>query len=211
MAISEVAICNNALAMLGANSIRSFDEDNKRARLCKNLYEVTRDLLLRSYDWPFARGFANLQQLDTEDVDKPEGMNVFVLPADCLRARDVHPRGSHTPWDVAGNYVFSPLSSIGLYYTRKEVSTTAFSSTFSSALALTLAYKLAPSLTQDSSLARALFEQVKMDVPEMAAVDANEGNDYVPFDTNPDYDPFVTGVKYGPISAIQDTEAEDAR
>jgi hypothetical protein len=210
MAISEIGICNNALALLGASAIRSFDEDNKRARLCKNLYDVSRDFLLRSYDWPFARSFAKLQKIDTEDIEVPPGMNLFGLPASYVRILDVYPRGSKTPWEIIGRYLCSPMEDVRVYYTRKEVSVVLFSCTFVSALSVLLAYRMCPSITQDEALTKALYEQYKIEIGEFAANDANEGNDYIPFDTDPNNDSFVTGEHTSLLLNIQDTEAEDA-
>jgi hypothetical protein len=48
---SDVAICNTALNRLGANTITSFTENSKEARLCNAEYEGIRDQVLRSHPW----------------------------------------------------------------------------------------------------------------------------------------------------------------
>jgi len=53
MATTEVTISNSALIKLGAETITTFEDDNKRARLCKNQYPLMRDKLLRSHPWNF--------------------------------------------------------------------------------------------------------------------------------------------------------------
>ena len=102
------------------------------------------------------------------------------------------------------------MEDVSVYYTRKEVNVVMFSATFSTALSVLLAYRMCPSITQDEALTKALFEQYKMEVSEFAANDANEGNDYIPFDTDPNNDSFVTGEHTSLLLNIQGTEAEDA-
>ena len=52
---SKIGICNLALAHLGADSIRSFEETNKRARMADVFFDQVRDYLLSKFDWPFFR------------------------------------------------------------------------------------------------------------------------------------------------------------
>lgn len=193
MATSEIGICNVALAALGADAIRSFNEKNKRSRMCKNFYDVTRDYLLARFDWPFARAFKNLKELDLSTEDVPEGEHAFQLPIDCKTPRDVHPPGSATAWRISGNRLFTHKSSIGLYYTKKEVNPSLYSDTFSNMLAEGLAVRLCTPITQDKELAKTLFAQFRGELRDAEESDANIGNDYRTFDEDPENDSFVTG------------------
>ncbi len=188
---SEVSICNMAFALLGEDSIRSFDDSNRRARLSQRLYEATRDYLLFRFDWPFARAYKYLKEVDTSDLDVPEGQHVFQLPSDCLVPRDIHPRGSKEPWEVYGNLLYTPLATVGLYYTRKETNTNLFSTTFANLLATALAVRLAPPLAQDDALTGQLYKQYQYELREVMESDANIGNTYRSYDEDPDNDSFV--------------------
>ena len=164
MAISKIQICNLTLASLGEDSIRSFDENNKRARLCDVFYDITRDFLLSKFDWPFARTFRNLNEVLVE-FDVPDGVSVYQLPTDCETPRDIHPIGSRRHWYVQGNKLYVKTSDgtgVGLYYTRKETNQALFTATFSNLLAVGLSVRLCAPITQDKKLARDLLQQYNM-------------------------------------------------
>jgi hypothetical protein len=197
MANSEVSICNLALATLGADSIRDFSEDNKRARMCKNFYDATRDYLLAKFDWPFSRSFKNLNQLDLTGEDTPDGEYGYQLPIDCQTPRDVHPMGSSTPWRIVGQRLYTTLTAVGLYYTKTETNPAIFSNPFVNLLALGVAVRMCAPITQDKALAKVLFEQYQVEMGEVWESEANVGNEYRMFDENPENDSFVTGEALG--------------
>jgi hypothetical protein len=190
MAYSKIKICNMALAALGADSIRSFSESNKRSKQCEVFYELVREYLLFKFDWGFARGFKKLQRL--EDVDTPVGTYAYALPADCKIVRDLYPRGSKQWWDILNNaFICRITESVQIYYTRKEESPARFSDAFAYLAALLLAVKLAPSITRSSSTTKALYEQYLREEADAWESDASQGNDYRPADEDPNRDTFV--------------------
>ena len=206
MPYSEIDICNIALSEFGADAIRSFGEDNKRARMCKNFYDVTRDYLYAVFDWPFARKFKNLNELDLSAEDVPDGEHGFALPSDCLVARDVHPPGSSTAWRISGTILYTPLSAVGLYYTRTETNSAIFSLAFINALASALAVRLCLPISQDKAAAKVLYAQFKQELRDCQEADANIGNDYRMFDEDPDNDSFVTGETLGSRRLVPDVD-----
>lgn len=191
MSRSKIEICNIALGMLGAKSIRSFDENNKSARLCDRFYESTKLLLLSKFDWPFARKYAKLQPL--ADQSTPPGQYAFQLPNDCKAPRDIHPMGSSTPWQVYGKTLVTPLSSesVWLYYTTNVTDTNMFTDNFIELLALKLAVMLAPPITQDKELTGVLARQYSVMELEAFSSDANGENIYLHPDSDPENDSFV--------------------
>jgi len=194
MAVSKIEICNVALATLGADAIRSFSEKNKRARMADVFFDFTRDYLLAKFDWSFARKYVKLQPLS--GVTSPEGLYAYQLPNDCHTARDIAPRGSKTKWIVMGNSLFCEIDStsgvdVMLYYTYKIVDTSRFPSIFNDLLALGLAVKMGPAITQDKSLIAVLVEQFKIEQQNAWESSANVGNDYREFDEDPNNDSFV--------------------
>lgn len=193
MAQSKIGICNVALAMLGSSAIRSFSEANKRARMCDVMFDSTKDYLLAKFDWPFARQYQKLQPL--ADVTSPAGMYAYALPQDCVAPRDLAPKGSKERWYVMGRTLFCETPNDGdgpyLFYTRKVTDTAFFTDTFSHLLALVLAIRMGPSITQDKALIRELKQQFSIEQPEVWHSDASMGNDYRRYDEDPDNDSFV--------------------
>ena len=189
MSMSKIQICNLALASLGEESIRSFDEGNKRARLCDVFYNITRDYLLSKFDWPFARTFKYLNEVIIEH-EIPEGLRVFQLPADCETPRDVHPLGTAQKWYIQGDKLYTRLERAGLYYTKRETNISLFTSTFSNFLSIGLAVRLCAPITQDKQLAQDLTKQYRLMQTETWESDANIGNTWEP-DDYPHNDSFV--------------------
>lgn len=206
-ALSEVGISNNALAMLGADSIRSFSETNKRARMCAIFYESQRDYLLTKYDWDFARRFRKLNQADLDDDEVPDGMYPYILPSDCRIVRDVYPRGTRDKWYVMGRYIYSSIDSentsnerISIFYTSSGTSVANFTDTFADLLAYRMALKMGAAITQDKQLMRLLAELYKTETGEAIEPDANQGNYYREPDEDPRYDSFVNPDYTGEVT-----------
>lgn len=84
---SPVSIASNALLLLGAQPINSFDEPTDRARLAANLYPEQRAALLRAHPWNCTIKRAALAP---EEAPPAHGWaRQFVLPDDCLRVLSV--------------------------------------------------------------------------------------------------------------------------
>lgn len=190
-AYSDVDICNIALAYIGADSIRSFDETNKRSRLCGIFFPSMRKMLLDGFDWPFARKLAALAAAPTT-VTTPPGWYAYALPSDCSRVRDLYPPGSRDPWELIGRYLHCAMSeNVHVYYTVKEIETARFSEAFSQLLALGVAVRLCMPITQNRDLYKSLAEEFRVMKMEVWEAEANTGNSYRAYNENPDNDTFV--------------------
>jgi len=186
---SKIGICNIALAMLGGDSIRDFDEENKRSRQCDIFYESTVAYLMEQYDWSFARKFVDLQAI-VEPVPA-EGLYPYQLPSDCLIPREVAPRASRNYWEIIGRTIYTRCVEAQLYYTRNDYSVDWFSHTFENLAATGIAVKLSPAISQKPDLTAQLFNQFLAEQRDAHAVDANIGNEYRAYDETPEVDTFV--------------------
>ena len=194
---SKISICNLALAAIGEDAIRDFDEGNKRARMCDVFYESTRDYVLAQFAWPFARRQTELKQLTTSVNWHPDGTYVYSLPVECHQPLDLWPEGSMTNWEVSGTELTCRLDNVDaddtvvLIYTGKEMNPTKFSSQFIYLLSIALAVRICPSLTQDKELTKTVFQQYEMGKTEAWGTDAAIGNKQLHNDENPAFDSFV--------------------
>ena len=191
MAYSDVSISNIALSLLGADAIRDFDENNKRARMCSNVFEPTKNTILSKFDWPFARKYAELTKLDLTDLPIPFGSYGFQLPNNCITPRDIAPLGSRDHWEIMGSVLYTNKSEVGLYYTAQITSPSSFSDAFVSLLSLAISIKIGPPITQDKKLVSELKAQYISERNEVFESEANIGNDYREYDNDPDNDSFV--------------------
>lgn len=152
MATSVVQICNLALAKLGHEPrINDLNENSKAARLCKDLYDLTRQALLREFLWRFARKRAQLSPL----VETPafDGGKYFQKPTDCLRVvgTDQDYRYGYGRWFVEQDKIVADTDVLNIVYTADVTDVTLFDSTFVQALAARLAIDLSIPLTQSAT------------------------------------------------------------
>ena len=197
--MSEVSICNHALAYLGEEPIRALTEASKRATLCRSLYYDTRDSNLSSFDWSFARKTELLQQVSETHIEGP----MYQMPTDCLTPLSIYPRGqSRLYFKIMGDKIIIPswdstTSSIALYlqYTRREDRTALFSSSFIDIFALDLATRLCLPLTQDKDLLKNMRADLRVLRMENEAEDANRGDEYRFTDEDPNVDTFVNPIE----------------
>lgn len=98
MALSEVTICNLALAYMGITRqledagdglIASVTKTSDNVRMCQLFYEPARDAVLSDFPWPFATKFVllTLASDGTGEVWEGEWDNAYDYPADCLVVR----------------------------------------------------------------------------------------------------------------------------
>ena len=158
---SNVALANFALTILGEDRITSLDDNLKRARDVKALFDITRDSLIAGYNWSFAKTRIQLPAL----ADPPafEYALAFQLPADCLRIVFVgdyyagldltNYRGAPVKeFTIEGRQILTNLSDpLNLQYIKRVTDSGQFSANFETAFACKLAYELAEPLSSSTS------------------------------------------------------------
>lgn len=85
---SEVEICNLGLAGLGiSQGITALDEGSEEANQCDLVFVPCRDLVLRDFDWPFARQYKTLGLVEEEP--NTEWTYSYRYPSTCLAVRKI--------------------------------------------------------------------------------------------------------------------------
>lgn len=173
-ASSDVQICSNALLMLGANAINSFDEDGDRATLCKNLWPTVRDAVLRSHPWNCAmKRVALARDATTPDFDWAYR---FQLPGDCLRVWTLGRDDDNPPdWMVENGYIMMDDAIAYLRYIQQLTDVSKYDSmltlAMTSGMKAVLAYPITKSaVEQDSSIKLHEFH-----LKQARTVDGQEG------------------------------------
>jgi hypothetical protein len=172
--ISDVAICNLALAELGRGAeITALDEPTQAARACRRRYPHARDAVLRSYDWNFAARRASLPaSADAPAFGYP---NAFDLPADCLLVRAIHGEEC-AGWEVEGTRVITTAAApLRHTYTARVTNPGAFDTLFVDAFATRLAADLCVQLTENTARAQGLLQLFQVKLDEARRCDAREG------------------------------------
>lgn len=169
---SPVAICSNALLMLGAQTISDFNERTDRARLASNLYDVTRDKLLREHPW----NCAVKRVLLAPDVDKPlfDFGYKFTLPADLLRVLSVGGQHERQGYRIEGRHILSNEKSLKLRYIFQNEDVTTYDSDLINLLTLAMAAKMAYAITQSTSMAQFRLQEYELALKSAKAVNGLE-------------------------------------
>lgn len=92
MTTAAVALCNEALLMLGDTTITSFDDQSDLAESCARLYTTTVAGLLAEHPWRFTLGKVRLARLAEPPLN--EWTHAHALPADRLTIREISASGA---------------------------------------------------------------------------------------------------------------------
>lgn len=187
---SDISICNYALSLIGQRSIRSFDEDNSRARLCKNTYTTAVEVVLSRLDWAFARWVAELRQ--DPSVTTEDGYGAYALPADFMTVLDLHPFDTNVPYEQRGGYLITPITEVvKLKYTRRISDVSKFATAFKHAVAKLVMAQLAGPLAGASlKEVMSLSEAFEYEIMNVSVIDASVGSKEAKYDNDPDTDTF---------------------
>ena len=174
---SKVDLANEALLLLGANTITSFTDNDSNAVLVNRFYASERDALLRSHRWNCALTTANLASLvDTPIIDWEYK---FTLPTDpyCLRVLDVRTVTGDIKLDFAvqGRELLTEESAIDITYIQRLEDTMLYDSLLYQALVFRMAWKLAFPVPRSSTVMQQMAQLYDAIVRDARAVDSQEG------------------------------------
>ena len=177
MAEDKNEICNAALIKIGAELITDIDtETEKRAVLCKQLYDKRRKKLLRSYLWNFAEKRSGELALLGASPEF-EFDNAFALPNDNLRVLNIEDDEFRiTRWRESQGRILINRDSVKVKYIFDQIDTTKFDALFDDLLALDIAIELAYPLVQDKKLKKSLQDDWKIESRDAKSIDAQTGH-----------------------------------
>jgi len=181
MALTETAICNLALARIGAKRLDNLDADTSVEGIqCRLHYEPTRDALMRSHWWRFAS--AREELIADPEAPEFEWDNRFVLPLDFLRLKSVYDdnntarKNTLNSYALEGRLLLTNDSTASIRYIKKVTDVTAFDPLFVEVLVLELAIKLVMPLAQDKGAKKDLMKELRMLMPAVRTLDRQETN-----------------------------------
>lgn len=172
MAVSEVSICNSAIAKIGGQRLVSLDDANERARLFKDQYPKMRDELLYAHPW----SFATKRAAPVAVVLPPNSLYEykFQLPADCLRVLEVEGRTS--TWSTEEGFLITDHSDPIIRYVAKITDVSKFSPAFSEVLAAKIAAECCYSLVQSVTLRSQLITEYEKSLRLARSYNAQEAS-----------------------------------
>lgn len=173
--MTEIDICNAALAQIDAEFIDSFDpEEGRESEICGALFAVVAEEELESWAWTWAEGVVELSRRSAAPPD-PAWSYAYDVPTDFLAVRRTALEGD--VWRVTGAYgaaeFWSNSTPVTLYYTR-NAPVGAWSKQFRGLVVDELSAKLAISIRRDKVLAELWQESAERRRLRARANDASQ-------------------------------------
>lgn len=173
--VSPVSICANALLLLGAKPIASFEESSApsnvdRALLCSNLYPMVRLAILRAHPWNCA---IKRVQLSPDATAPAFGFTYrFALPGDWLRTLAVGD-GFALDYRSEGRFLLANDSVFPLTYIA-DVLESDWDALLVRAVTEAMAVRLAYPVTASTSLEQLRYQELQATMKEARAVDGQD-------------------------------------
>ncbi len=145
MSVSKIDIINKALHHLGCERINAITDQNKRARVMSDIYEITRRSALEDHFWKCARKRVELAALVTEPLF--EYTYQFTKPSDCIK---IEKEFDGNPYIVEGGKILANANALKIIYIWNLEDASLFSPGLCEALASKLARDACYSLIQSS-------------------------------------------------------------
>ncbi len=153
---SEVEICNQALSHVGQGKrIGSLTERSEEAAVCRTFYDLTRDIVLRDYPWPFASKIESLGLV--ENTPNDDWGYSFRIPDDYLHdikimgVGRIEEAGTAIEYEIGsdstGGLIFTDQADAVLKYTARVQDPNKFTPDFNEALGYLMAVKIGPTIT----------------------------------------------------------------
>ncbi len=173
---SDVEICNQALDMVGAQTIAALDEASAGGRACQRLYPQARDALTALHPWRFAAMREALALLD--EPPPADWSLVYALPSGCLTPRYLEApsglqHGPSTRFEVRADKLLTDLAQAVLIYTRRVEEAGLFDPLFVESLVALLAVRLGAALRVDGELVLEAQRSYQLALGQARARDAN--------------------------------------
>lgn len=180
--VNNIDICNLALSYIGKGMIDSLEERNENARQCKLHYDYQRQMLLRDYDWGFARRITNLAEVNAEI---PGWKYVYKYPAKCLAIRRIFPQQSCNLARHKDEYTVMIINesdkvlccnkeAAQVEYTYDITNADLFPNEFNEALARALAAALAIPLSGSNTAQQTQYQLMQLALNKAHVSDAKE-------------------------------------
>lgn len=179
MSSSKIEILNLCLHKLGTERINSIQDENKRAKMLLDIYEISRKTVLEEGFWNFA-----ISRIVTQPDTIPPAFEYQYrhrIPSNCLRViEEIHNR----KYVREGQYLLTNNDKLYIKYIRDVTNEGEFSDTFAEALALKLAYNSCYTITQNENLKKQLLQEYQAFMELSRSYSSQESNDFQDMEIN---------------------------
>ena len=173
--ITQVNICNSALAKVGQAPISSIDQETRAAQTLKSIFSLVQDELLACHPWNFALKRAQL--VPNVTVPDFEFDFSYDIPSDCIRVLETETDTTQigNSWVVEDGKILSNDSTINIRYIYRNVNFSGWSPMFAEVMAWRLAQEIAYALTQSTEREKTCSENLRLSLSQARSIDGAEG------------------------------------
>lgn len=151
--LTEVQVCNHALALIGHSRIQALDERTPTAQECRDRLPVSLLAVLRAFPWSWTRKQILLSQVNTE-APVP-WLYVYSVPSDSMALESVvDEEGCRVEWVLGAEGILCNYTPVYLNY-NKHVPIDELPADAASAVAMHLAWTLTSVLKDTNPMAKA--------------------------------------------------------
>lgn len=168
MTATKVSVCNEALNLIGAQSILSFDDETPNARRCAVLYDQTRKALFRLHPWSFAK--KRTQLAPTATHPSFGYAHAFALPRDFERLLSA----GTTDFEIEDRHILANTNLINLIYVYDNDNEQLWDSLFRECMIFYMASKLAKAITGSNTEADSSWQKLQQTLKQARAINAQE-------------------------------------
>jgi hypothetical protein len=172
MALSKFDICNQALVLVGANTITSFSQNTTESIVANQLYETTVEDLLTKCRWRFASKQVQLSKNTTNPDARYESS--YALPSDALILHTVTVSDSVINYDRYEQNIFTNTSTSDTViadYTFQP-SESIFPPYFAKVLVFELASLFAGAIARNDQLANLYAQRAVAQLQQAKSIDS---------------------------------------
>lgn len=170
---TDVAICSNALILLGDSPINNLNDGSTRASLCLSLFPFTRDAMMRAHAWDCCIKRVVLSPTSTAPVF---GFGyAFNIPGDCLRVLSITDDEYPIEHRVEGTQILTNTNSVSLRYIYSNEVVTSWDAGLTDVMISAMAAALAYPITRSDNLKQMYDQEVFVKLRSARNSDAQQG------------------------------------
>lgn len=171
--MTDVEICNAALALVKKAGIVSLEDNSAQARACKALYAPMRDKVFEDRNWSFAKGQFRLDPLGAPPLFG--WAKRYQLPGEVIAPLRVFSDVDGTPaaYEIHGREIYSDADVLYITAKTKVEDASAYTPGFCAAVAMLLASVLAVPLAENAALGASYATQYQKFLKDAAGADGS--------------------------------------
>ena len=176
MALSKISLINDALTYLGADRLISLTDTTTESGVMNQLYESSRDAVMRAFPW---NSLINRAQLTASTTTPSFGADYqYPLPTDpyCLRVLEMNETTPTDQWKVEGRNILTDASTCKIRFIGRPDDVGDIDPLLAAAISARLAAAACYTLVQNGTAQQQMWQLYAVKLDEAKGVDNVESS-----------------------------------